>query len=113
MLSGISVFLLEFLLGGLEIDKKVARIEYYMFGLAAYGLIACSVTYFFPYRINNFSEFIDEKEVLMINTGENAESESVTKLNHTADTSLVTSDNEDQKYWKNKHFKFNDHTHIY
>jgi hypothetical protein len=52
MLSGVSVFAMELVLNYIQIDSNIKGIEYYLLGIAAYGFVACSVTYFFPYRDN-------------------------------------------------------------
>jgi len=50
MLSGIGVFTMELILGAVNIDKSAIGIQIYAIGLGCYGLIACSITFFFPYR---------------------------------------------------------------
>jgi len=52
MLSGVGVFGMELILNKINIDGSAKGIEYYLFGIACYGFIACSVSFFFPYRDN-------------------------------------------------------------
>ena len=50
ILNGLGVFFMQLVQQKLNIDKSPEGIEVYMLCIAAYGLIACTITVWFPYR---------------------------------------------------------------